>query len=342
VVLSSRSAPNAATRAALDAVTSDFGTLVEVVRGDLAEPGVADGLVRAALDTGRPLRGVVHAAAVVEDATVASLSPSLLEKVWRPKAAGAWLLHQATAGQDLDWWVTFSSAASLLGNPGQGAYAAANAWLDEFTSWRRSQGLPATCVNWGPWAEVGRGAGMAQRGYAMITPAEGIAALERLLAHDRERTAYTPVDLPRWLESYPATARTAFFAELASSTAGTDATGTRSALLESLREAESPQVRRQLLQSQVIEHVAAVLRLATDRFDANTSLVTLGMDSLMAIALRNRLQRDLALDIPTTVMWTHPTACALTRYLLTRLHPEQDDNTSRETSPDLTSTAVPR
>ncbi|OKK03457.1 hypothetical protein AMK26_18340 [Streptomyces sp. CB03234] len=334
VVLTSRGAPTPAARTALEAITAGYGTRVEVVRGDLAEPGVADTLVRAALDTGHPLRGVVHAAAVVEDATVANLSPALLERVWRPKATGAWLLHHATGGQELDWWVTFSSAASLLGNPGQGAYAAANAWLDEFTSWRRAQGLPATCVNWGPWAEVGRGAGMAERGYAMITPAEGIAALERILAHDRDRTAYTPVDLARWLESCPATARTAFFAELAASAAGVDSAGTRSALLESLRETDCPQERQRILQPQVVEHVAAVLRLGTDRFDANTSLVTLGLDSLMAIALRNRLQRELALDIPTTVMWTHPTASALTRYLLARLAPEQGQDAARpETEP---------
>ncbi|MET9377546.1 type I polyketide synthase [Streptomyces sp. NPDC002992] len=323
VVLTSRSAPTPATRTALDALTADFGTRVEVVRGDLAEPGVAETLARAALDTGHPLRGIVHAAAVVEDATVANLTPALLEKVWRPKATGAWQLHDATRGQELDWWVTFSSAASLLGNPGQGAYAAANGWLDEFTSWRRSQGLPATCVNWGPWAEVGRGAVMEQRGYAMITPEEGIAALERVLAHDRDRTAYTPADVPRWLESFPATGRLAFFAELAAHTGAADQADSGSVLLRSLRETDSPRQRHHLLESRVLEHIATVLRLPADRFDAGTSLVTLGLDSLMAMALRNRLQRDLALAVPTTVMWTHPTASALTRYLLARIHPEQ-------------------
>jgi NADPH:quinone reductase-like Zn-dependent oxidoreductase/acyl carrier protein len=345
VVLTSRSAPTELTRAALDAVTADFGTRVEVVCGDLAEPGVADSLVRAATHTGHALRGVVHAAAVVEDATIGNLSPALLEKVWRPKATGAWLLHDSTAGQELDWWVTFSSAASLLGNPGQGAYAAANAWLDEFTSWRRAQGLPATCVNWGPWAEVGRGAGMADRGYAMIAPTEAIAALERILSHDRDRTAYTPLDLSRWLESYPDTARTAFFAELAAPAAGAASAGKGSALLEALRETDCPQQRQRILQPQVVEHIAAVLRLGTDRFDANTSLVTLGLDSLMAIALRNRLQRELALDIPTTVMWTHPTASALTHYLLARLDPEQGHadappETEPSASPSAASPAV--
>jgi acyl carrier protein len=178
---------------------------------------------------------------------------------------------------------------------------------------------------------------MAERGYTMIAPEEGIGALERILAHDRDRTAYTPVDLSRWLESYPDTARTAFFADLAASAAGADTAGNRSALLESLRETDCPQQRQRILQPQVVEHIAAVLRLRTDRFDANTSLVTLGLDSLMAIALRNRLQRELALDIPTTVMWTHPTASALTRYLLARLGPEQEHaDARRETEPPAT------
>ncbi|MFG3509161.1 SDR family NAD(P)-dependent oxidoreductase [Streptomyces sp. NPDC047821] len=326
VVLASRTAPAQATRAALDALTASFGTRVEVVNGDIAEPGTADALVRAAVATGHPLRGVVHAAAVVEDATAANVTPALLEKVWRPKATGAWLLHGAVADHHPDWWVGFSSAASLLGNPGQGAYAAANAWLDEFTSWRRAQGLPATCVNWGPWAEVGRGTGMERRGYAMITPEEGIAALERVLRHDRARTAYTPADLSRWLESYPATGRTAFFAGLTSSSTDAGTLSARSALLESLKAAGSAERRHRLLQPHVVEHIAAVLRVSTDRFDADTSLVTLGLDSLMAIALRNRLQRELALDIPTTVMWTHPTASALTRYLLGRLRLDPDED----------------
>ncbi|NEC67591.1 type I polyketide synthase [Streptomyces sp. SID9727] len=325
VVLNSRTTPSAAVRADLAAITADFGTRIDVVSGDLAEPDVADRLVGAAADTGRPLRGVVHAAAVVEDATADNISPSLLERVWRPKATGAWKLHHAVEGHQLDWWVAFSSAASLLGNPGQGAYAAANAWLDEFASWRREQGLPATCVNWGPWAQVGRGAGMAERGYAMIAAEEGIDALERILTHDRERTAYTPIDMCRWLDSYPDTARTAFFSQLASP-AGDGSPGSPSALLDQLKETVSAQQRYQLLQAHVVEHIATVLRLETSRFDAETSLVSLGLDSLMAIALRNRLQRDVGLDIPTTVMWTHPTASALTHYLMGRLHPDEDDH----------------
>ena len=105
-------------------------------------------LVAAATATGLPLRGVLHAAAVVEDATLDNITDELIDRDWAPKVYGAWNLHQATAGQPLDWFCSFSSAAALVGSPGQGAYAAANSWLDAFTHWRRAHGLPATAIAW--------------------------------------------------------------------------------------------------------------------------------------------------------------------------------------------------
>ena len=106
---------------------------------------------------------MLHAAAVVEDATLPNITDELIERDWAPKVYGAWNLHQATADQPLDWFCSFSSAAALVGSPGQGAYAAANSWLDAFTHWRRAQGLPATAIAWGAWAEIGRGAGVGRR-----------------------------------------------------------------------------------------------------------------------------------------------------------------------------------
>ena len=130
---------------------------IVVVRGDIASPGVAERLVAAAEETGLPLRGVVHAAAVIDDGLVADLSRESLQRVWAPKAAGALRLHEATADRQLDWWVGFSSVASLLGSPGQAAYACANAWLDALVAWRKASGLPATAINWGQWSDVGIG-----------------------------------------------------------------------------------------------------------------------------------------------------------------------------------------
>ena len=108
--------------------------------------------------------------------------------------------------QPLDWFCSFSSAAALVGSPGQGAYAAANSWLDAFTHWRRAQGLPATAIAWGAWAEIGRGAGTGRRRrHRMITPEEGAYAFEALLRHDRAYTGYTPITGTPWLTALRAT-----------------------------------------------------------------------------------------------------------------------------------------
>ena len=105
-----------------------------------------------------------------------------LDRIWAPKAAGALRLHEATADRPLDWWVGFSSTSSLLGSPGQAAYACANAWLDALVAWRRASGLPAIAINWGQWADVGLASSLTFGALDPIAPAEGIEALGGVLA----------------------------------------------------------------------------------------------------------------------------------------------------------------
>ncbi len=152
IVLTSRSQPNQKALETIELIRA-IGSDIVVECGDIAQAGTADRLVSVATATGLPLRGVLHAAAVAEYATLGNTTDELIERDWAPKVYGAWHLHQATAGQPLDWFCSFSSSTALLGSPGQGAYAAANSWLDAFTHWRRAQGLPATAIAWG---RVGR------------------------------------------------------------------------------------------------------------------------------------------------------------------------------------------
>ncbi len=161
IVLSSRSQPTPEALETIERIRA-IGADVVVECGDIAEAGTAQRLVAAATATGLPVRGVLHAAAVVEDATLTNITDELIERDWAPKVYGAWNLHTATAGQPLDWFCSFSSAAALVGSPGQGAYAAANSWLDAFTLWRRAQGLPATAIAWGAWAQIGRATALAE------------------------------------------------------------------------------------------------------------------------------------------------------------------------------------
>ena len=202
IVLSSRSAAQPKALETIELVRS-IGSDVVVECGDIAEAGTAERLVAAATATGLPLRGVLHAAAVVEDATLPNITDELIERDWAPKVYGAWHLHEATRRlRPLDWFCSFSSAAALVGSPGQGAYAAANSWLDAFTHWRRAQGLPATAIAWGAWGEIGRGAGFAEGTGAAITPDEGAYAFEALLRHNRAYTGYAPVIGTPWIPSF--------------------------------------------------------------------------------------------------------------------------------------------
>ena len=187
------------------------GADIVVECGDIAERATADRLVAAATITGLPLRGVLHAAAVVEDATLANITDGLIDRDWRPKAYGAWNLHEATLDEPLDWFCSFSSAAALIGSPGQGAYAAANSWLDAFTHWRKSQGLPATSIAWGAWGEVGRATALAEDTDTAIAPDEGAYAFESMLRHDRAYAGYAPLIGTPWLTTF---AQRSKFAEM--------------------------------------------------------------------------------------------------------------------------------
>lgn len=164
---------------------------------------MAEQLVAAAEDGDRTLRGILHSAAVIDDALLYSMSKDSLDRVWAPKAIGAQRLHQASSGRALDWWVGFSSTASLLGAPGQGAYACANAWLDALVATRRAAGLPAAVINWGPWSDVGMARNLAGSVLDPITPAEGLAAMEALLASDRSHTGVARLRADRALIAFP-------------------------------------------------------------------------------------------------------------------------------------------
>ena len=160
---------------------------IAVVTGDIASTGVAEQLVAAAEATGLALRGIVHGAAVLDDSLLGAMSKESLDRVWAPKAEGALRLHHASAAAELDWWIVFSSMASLLGSPGQAAYACASAWVDALVSWRAAKGLPAAAINWGPWSEVGLAQSLTGTVLDPISPPEGIEALDALLASGRRR-----------------------------------------------------------------------------------------------------------------------------------------------------------
>jgi polyketide synthase 5 len=295
IVLSSRSQPTPETERAIERMRAK-GAEVEVECGDITEAGTARRLVDAATSTGLPIRGVLHLAAVVDDATLSNMSDELIERDWAPKVYGAWNLHAATAGAPLDWFCSFSSAAALVGSPGQGAYAAANSWLDAFMLWRRAHGLPGTAIGWGVWAEIGRATAVAEASDLAIGPDEGAYAFEALLRHDRGYSGYAPVTGSPWLTAF---AERSPFAEMFRPT-GQAAAGMSSLRTElsELPADEWPARLRRLLSDQV----SLILRRT---IDPDRPLAEYGVDSLGALELRTRVESETGVrltssDIATT------------------------------------------
>ncbi|MGV0051083.1 sulfolipid-1 biosynthesis phthioceranic/hydroxyphthioceranic acid synthase [Mycobacterium colombiense] len=294
IVLNSRSQPD---KRAGDAIQRlrNAGADIAVECGDIAEPQTAERLVACATATGLPVRGVLHAAAVVQDATLANVTDELIDRCWAPKVYGAWNLHRATVQQPLDWFCSFSSAAALVGSPGQGAYAAANSWLDAFAYWRRAQGLPATSIAWGAWSEVGRATALAEDAGIAITPAEGFRAFETLLRYDRPYSGYAPIMGTPWLTSFAQRSR---FAEaFASLGQGKPDTGKFLAELRALPREEWPSAIRRLVSGQI----SLLLRRT---IDPDRPLSDYGLDSLGNLELRTRIETETGVRVSPTKITT--------------------------------------
>lgn len=294
IVLNSRSQPNEQARQAIERLRA-AGADIAVECGDIAEPRTAERLVASATATGLAVRGVVHAAAVVEDATLANVTDGLIDRCWAPKAHGAWNLHHATVDEPLDWFCNFSSAAALVGSPGQGAYAAANSWLDTFAYWRRAQGLPTTAIAWGPWSEVGRATALAEGAGMAIKPAEGFRAFETLLRYDRPYSGYAPIMGTPWLTSFAQRSR---FAEAFGSVGqGNPDTGRFLAELQALPREEWPSAIRRLVSGQI----SLLLRRT---IDPDRPLSDYGLDSLGNLELRTRIETETGVRISPTKITT--------------------------------------
>jgi phthiocerol/phenolphthiocerol synthesis type-I polyketide synthase D len=327
VVVNGRSTPSPTTLNILNTVREN-GTEVIVVLGDIADPVTAARVIDTAVADERDLRGVLHAAAVVDDATISNLDQDLLARVWRGKAEGAWALHQATQHHELDFFACFSSMASLVGSPGQAAYAAANAFVDDLIQWRSAHGLPATGIHWGAWAEVGRGRHMAERGLLTIAPADGIDALERILDAGYHTIAYFPIELDRWIADFPHLQDLPLLSALLPHRA--DQGEGKAVLREELLAIDGDAARRHLLETFLIEQVRDLLGGTTRHIGPHTSLVMLGLDSLAALRLQQRIGTTLKVDIKPGVIWVKPHVADLATLLLDTLGMAEPGTTSAD------------
>lgn len=326
--LLSRRPPDATTEAVLSEIRTS-GCHVQVLQADVAEePELRRALAELAA-TQPPLRGVIHAAGVLDDGALVNLDWTRFARVLAPKVRGAWNLHCLTRHQDLELFVLFSSMTSVLGSAGQANHVAANAYLDALAHARRAAGLAGQSINWGAWSEIGSAAGaevaaqLGRRGIATIAPEAGLAATEQLLRADPVQVGVLPVDWERF-RAQSGDRPAPFFAEMLArgSVANKGTPRMPTTTLRRRLELALPGDRMEILRRHLEAELARILRLdPARRVDPGIGFFDMGMDSLMAVELRNRLQTDCELQQPlvSTALFDYPTLEALTEYLSQQL-----------------------
>ncbi|WP_046250837.1 type I polyketide synthase, partial [Streptomyces sp. MBT28] len=336
LLLVSRRGPAAEGAGQLTAALEEAGARVTVAACDVADRTAVDALL-ADIPADRPLRAVVHAAGVLDDGVVDSLTPERLTSVLRPKADAAWHLHQATAELELDAFVLFSSVAGTLGSAGQANYAAGNAFLDALARHRRDRGLPAVSMAWGPWT---RGSGMTgelteadiarmtRAGMPPMTPEQGLALFDTVTGPAGSAPAVLPVRLDlaalRSLGEVPPVFRSLIRTPARrTATAGSAAApADLTRRLTGLTPAEGQEVLLDLVRGQI----ATVLGHAgLADVEPTRAFQDLGFDSLTSVELRNRLGALTGVRLPATLLFDYPTPSELVAHLYAKVAPAAAD-----------------
>jgi polyketide synthase 12 len=326
LLLASRSGEEASEAAGLKATLEEIGAEVTIARCDVSSAEQLEALV-ASVPPQHPLGAVVHAAGALADATIENLDHAQVEAVFAPKADAAGRLHELTASLDLSAFVLFSSAAGAIGSPGQGNYAAANAYLDALARQRRSLGLPAASIAWGLWRTAsGMGAHLDEAdlerlkrsGVLALSEARGLSLFDAALACGRADALAIDLDRAGLRAVAEAAGLPPVLRSLAARPRRRRATGSLAARLSGVAEDERPALVVELVRGEaaaVLGHASAEA-IAPDR-----AFKDLGFDSLAAVELRNRLQEATGLRLAVTAVFDHPNSEALAKQLLAQLEP---------------------
>jgi phthiocerol/phenolphthiocerol synthesis type-I polyketide synthase C len=347
VALLGRSKPSVEAETAVTALRQK-GTTVTIFQADVTDEAAMTAVFNQIRHELPPVRGIFHAAGILDDGTLPQQTAVRFNTVLAPKVRGGWLLHHLSLDDPLDFFVLFSSIAAIFGSPGQSNHAAANTFLDGLAHYRRAQGLPAISINWGAWLEVGAAVGKqsaergAAAGMATITPERGIAALDQLLTAGPVQAVVTAVDWPRWFQQYPTAVATPLLARFtpASDIAPSDGqTGWATNIVAQLRALDRPREQRDLLEAFLRQQAAHILRQSPAKIETHVPFGSLGFDSLMGLELKNSLERQLGLALPVSLVWNYPTVAEMAVYIARQLGvalADKPDDASYDTSPAAT------
>ncbi|MFT4925581.1 MAG: acyl transferase domain-containing protein [Phenylobacterium sp.] len=319
VVLIGRSKPNATAMAAIDKVKA-IGVRVECLQADVTKADEVKKVISHIENSGYPLGGIVHSAGVLDDATISQQSVEKFNRVLAPKILGSWNLHQQSLHLELDFFVCFSSIAAVVGWAGQSNYAAANAFMDGLCHYRCATGKAGLSINWGPWAEAGMAANLASEdikrmnnaGMAALKPEQGFAAMSRLMTSAIPQAGVFDLDWSKIFNQLPspdkATVFSGFFAQ--------NDNVVNDNFLEQFKQSEGED-KKQLLTDKVIQYLADVLGLdSAENIEANANVFEYGLNSLMGMDLKNRLQGTLEIQLPGTLVLKNPNVAAITDHIL--------------------------
>ncbi|MDP7690919.1 MAG: type I polyketide synthase [Vicinamibacterales bacterium] len=324
LVLVGRRSPGESARDGIARLT-DAGATVRTEQLNLGDPPAVRAFMEGLVSSGLPLRGIVHAAGVTTSSPVCELDAEALRLAMEAKIVGAWLLHEATRERELDFFVLFSSIASVWGSKGQGHYAAANEFLDRLAQLRTRLGLPGLSIGWGPWADRGMATAGAREwlervGVRALAPDTALNMFESLL-NTPGHAVIADIDWPRFLDIYQSRRQSVLFRELAADSPSPAAVTAKPAMqatgdsVESLR-ARGPVEGRRALVRLVRERVATVMEVSPDELPApGQGFFSSGLDSLMALELRAQLSEALGVTLGSTLAFDHPSLADLTEHL---------------------------
>jgi acyl transferase domain-containing protein/NADPH:quinone reductase-like Zn-dependent oxidoreductase/acyl carrier protein len=302
------------------------GACVVAAKADVtSEEQLAD--VLAEIDGSMPpLRGIFHTAMVLEDGIVLQLGRESFRKVMAPKVDGTWNLHVQTANRTLDFFVLFSSVSSLVGNPGQANYAAANSFLDAFAHYRRSLGLPAITINLGHVAETGylsRNQALsellAQRGLLGFSSKQAMLALGRMLQKNPIQMGVMRMDWQKVAKSASGAETSQRLSSLISASGSEPQGGEEGGRMRETLLHATQEEREAIVQTYIRDQVARVLGTSAAKLDVDRPLNELGLDSLMSVELKNRVEGDVALSLPMSELMQSPTINSLSTAVLGQL-----------------------
>nr|QKW94320.1 short-chain dehydrogenase/reductase SDR [Stigmatella aurantiaca] len=322
LVLSGRSEPGDSAREAVESLRA-AGAEIVIERADVADAGQVESVMQRIARELRPLGGIVHAAGVLDDGVLVKQTWTRFARVLAPKVDGAWNLHVATQSLELDFFVLFSSIAAVMGAPGQGNYAAANAFMDGLAALRRSQGLAATSLQWGPWAaggmaETARAANRARfesLGLWRMSASDNVEVFEHLMHGTFAAVAVADMDWKKFLKTVSSPGVSRLYSLLDQGATRTEPPQAGALLAQLTR--EPAEQREATLIEFLRRQVASVVGLAAaDAVEVSQPLLELGFDSLMAVELKNRIESSLGCTLSPALLFDHPTLRQLGRHLL--------------------------